>query len=228
MELMFDTANLDNIRYFNGIFPYVGITSNPSILKKEGKRDLVHHFKEIQSIIGGERSLHIQLTAGTSEKMIEEAYKISEKLGKEVYIKIPINEEGLKAIKQLKQDHFKITATAIYTMAQGDYAIMAGADYLAPYYNRMENTNIDAENVISHFAERIERGSYQTKILAASFKNIGQVMKAFNCGAHCATVDPMLLGDSLKLPFIETAVRDFKKDWEAVYGEGNTFLNLLD
>lgn len=226
MELMFDTANLEDIRHYIGVFSIVGITSNPSILKKEGKLELIDHFKEIQDIIGNNRSLHIQVTTDKSEKMIGEAYRIVEKLGKDVYIKIPVNEEGLKAIKQLKNEDFNITATAIYTMAQGDYAIMAGADYIAPYFNRMENTNIDPDRVISHFAKVIQSGNYQTKILAASFKNIGQVMRAFESGAHCATVDPALLSNSLKMPSIESAVVDFKKDWEEVYGKEKTFLDF--
>ncbi|SHS24712.1 Fructose-6-phosphate aldolase 1 [Mycobacteroides abscessus subsp. abscessus] len=226
MELMLDSANLKNIRYYTEVFPLVGITSNPSILKKEGKLELINHFKEIQNIIGNERSLHIQVTTDKSEKIVEEAYKIIEKLGKDVYIKIPVNEEGLKAIKKLKNENFNITATAIYTMAQGDYAIMAGVDYIAPYFNRMENTNIDPERGISHYAKMIQSGNFQTKILAASFKNIGQVMRAFESGAHCATVDPALLSTSLNMPSIEMAVADFKKDWEDVYGKDKTFLDI--
>ncbi|KMJ57642.1 fructose-bisphosphate aldolase [Bacillus sp. LL01] len=225
MELMFDTANLDDIRYCTGIFPFTGITSNPSILKKEGRLELVNHFKEVRNVIGNHRSLHVQVTTDKSERMVEEAYRLVEKLGKDLYIKIPVNEEGLKAINQLKNEGFYITATAIYTMAQGDYAIMAGADYIAPYYNRMENINIDPERVINHYAKVIQTGNYQTKILAASFKNIGQVMRAFESGAHSATVDPGLLRTSLKMPSIETAVTDFKKDWEAIYGE-KTFLDI--
>jgi transaldolase len=226
MELMFDTANLEDIRYYSEIFPVAGITSNPSILKKEGKLELISHFQEIQNIIGKERSLHIQVTASNTNKMVAEAHKIIERLGKDVYIKIPINEDGLRTIKQLKKENYNITATAIYTMAQGDYAIMAGADYIAPYFNRMENINIDAGRVINHFAKLIQKGGYQTKILAASFKNMGQVWKAFESGAHSATVDPVMLGNSLKMPSIEEAVADFKRDWEEVYGEKNTYLDI--
>jgi transaldolase len=226
MELMFDTANLNEIEYYSTIFPVTGVTSNPSILKKEGRVDVFDHLKKIRKIIGNNRSLHIQVTTGTSEQMVNEAYAIAEKLGKDVYIKIPVNEEGLKAIRILKRENFKITATAIYTMAQGDYAIMAGADYIAPYFNRMENININPTAVISHFSQLIRKYNKETKILAASFKNIGQVMHAYESGAQCATVDPKLLSDSLKMPAIESAVSNFTSDWEEVYGKNVSLLDL--
>lgn len=226
MELMFDTANLDEIEYYSTIFPITGVTSNPSILKKEGRLDVFDHLKKIKNIIGPNCSLHVQVTTDTSEKMVNEAYTIAERLGKDTYIKVPVNEEGLKAIGILKRESFKITATAIYTMAQGDYAIMAGADYIAPYFNRMENINIDPRAVIQHFSTMINMYNKETKILAASFKNMGQVMQAYENGAHCATVDPSILSDSLKMPAIESAVANFTKDWEAVYGKNVSLLEV--
>ncbi|MFJ7725161.1 fructose-6-phosphate aldolase [Neobacillus sp. NPDC097160] len=226
MELMFDTANLNEIEYYSKIFPIKGVTTNPSILKKEERLDVFTHLKKIRNIIGTTSSLHVQVTTDTSEEMVKEAYTIAEKLGKDIYIKIPVNEEGLKAIRILKREQLKITATAIYTMAQGDFAIMAGSDYIAPYFNRMENININSTSVINHFSTLIKEYNMETKILAASFKNIGQVMRAFESGAHCATVDPSLLHHSLKMPAIEDAVSNFKRDWEDVYGNGVTLQDL--
>jgi len=226
MELMFDTANLNEIEYYSKIFPIKGVTSNPSILKKEGRLDVFDHLQKVRDIIGPNNSLHVQVTTDTSEEMVKEAYTIVERLGEDIYIKVPVNEEGLKAIRILKREQLKITATAIYTMAQGDFAIMAGSDYIAPYFNRMENVNIDPTSVINHFSNLIKEYNMETKILAASFKNIGQVMRAYESGAHCATVDPSLLSNSLKMPAIEDAVSNFKSDWEEVYGKGVTMRNL--
>lgn len=226
MELMFDTANLHDIEYYSKIFPIKGVTSNPSILKKEGRLDVFNHLKNIRNIVGTDCSLHVQVTTDSSEKMVKEAYTIAERLGKDIYIKVPVNEEGLKTIRILKREQFKITATAIYTMAQGDFAIMAGSDYIAPYFNRMENININPTSVINHFSNLIKEYNMETKILAASFKNIGQVMRAYESGAHCATVDPSLLSHSLKMPAIEEAVSNFKSDWEEVYGNGVTLQDL--
>ncbi len=226
MELMLDTVNLKAIENYSKTFPIVGITSNPSIIKKEGKVNLFKQLKKIQRIIGETSSLHVQTTSDTHEEIIEEAYKICESLGKNTYVKIPINEEGLRAIQTLKREKFNITATGIYTMAQGNYAILSGADYIAPYFNRMENININASSVIQHFSKIIKNHNMKTKILAASFKNIGQVMDAYENGAHCATVNPELLGESLRIPFIQQAVTDFKKDWEDIYGKNVTLLDL--
>ncbi|WAA11287.1 fructose-6-phosphate aldolase [Fervidibacillus albus] len=223
---MFDTGNIQQIEMYQNVFPFIGVTTNPSILKREGKVDVWEHFRKIQQIIGPEKSLHVQVTTSRFEDIVKEAYKITHQLGKETYIKIPVTMEGLRAIKQLKQENFRITATAIYTMAQGDYAIMANADYIAPYFNRMENINIDAKAVISHLGARINECKKQTKIVAASFKNMGQVMTAFECGAHSATVDPSLLVDSLNMPSIHEAIDRFQKDWESVYGKGVTLLDL--
>jgi transaldolase len=226
MELMFDTANLNKIEYYSKIFPIKGVTSNPSILKKEGRLDVFSHLEKIRNIIGTNMSLHVQVTTNTSDEMVKEGYTIAERLGKDVYIKVPVNEEGLKAIRILKREQLKITATAIYTMAQGDFAIMAGSDYIAPYFNRMENININPTSVINHFSNLIKEYNMETKILAASFKNIGQVMRAYENGAHCVTVDPSLLSNSLKMPAIEEAVSNFKSDWEIVYGNGITLKDL--
>ena len=112
MELMLDNANLETIKEFAEIYPYVGVTSNPTIIKKEGKIDFFEHFRQIRQIIGEDRTLHIQVVSQTAEEMIKEAEKIVEKIDKNVYIKIPVTEEGLKAIKNLKARGFKITATA--------------------------------------------------------------------------------------------------------------------
>lgn len=226
MELMFDTANLNEIDYYSKVFPIKGVTTNPSILKKEGRLDVFDHLQKVRDIIGPNKSLHVQVTTDTSEEMVKEAYTIVERLGEDIYIKVPVNEEGLKAIRILKGEQLKITATAIYTMAQGDFAIMAGSDYIAPYFNRMENINIDPTSVINHFSKLIKEYNMETKILAASFKNIGQVMRAYESGAHCATVDPSLLSNSLKMPAIEDAVSNFKSDWEEIYGNGVTLRNL--
>jgi len=219
MEYMFDTANIEAIKEYSKIFPITGVTSNPSIIKKEGKIDFFNHFRKIREIIGMERTLHIQVVAEDCEGILNEAKAILEKVDDKVCIKIPVNAEGLKAIKILKSQGVSITATAIYTTAQGLLAMEAGADFIAPYFNRMENMSIDPRQVIKAFAEMIEKYNYSTKILAASFKNIGQVNDSFAAGAQTATMAPEILLDALKMPAIQKAVDDFGADWEAIFGK---------
>lgn len=212
MEFMLDTVDLEKIRYYQAILPLAGVTSNPTILKQAGKIDFYAHLKEIQDIIGS-ASLHVQVVGESVEEIISDANEIIEHLGKEVYIKIPVNEAGLTAIKQLKQQGMRITATAIYTEFQGYLAIAAGADYLAPYYNRMENLNIDAADLIGALVEEIARTKATSKVLAASFKNIAQVNQACRRGAQAITAGPDIFAQAFKMPAIQQAVTDFHNDW---------------
>ena len=218
MEFLFDTANIAEIKKCGDIYPYTGVTSNPSILKPEGAVDFFGHFRQIRGIIGPDRSLHIQVVAEDSHTMVKEAEKILEMVDDKVSIKIPTTEEGLKAMQILKGKGATITATAIYTKFQGMLAIAAGADYIAPYYNRMESQDIYADHTIIALAQVINSKRLNCKILAASFKNTGQVMAAITAGAHAVTVLPELLNEGLDLPFVAKSVGNFTKSWQSVYG----------
>lgn len=219
MEFLFDSANLEDIKKYSGIFPITGVTSNPSIIKKEGKIEFFRHFCDIRKVIGMERSLHIQVTGRDGDTMIREGRTILDKVGKNVFIKIPTTEEGLKAMRVLKTEGAGITATAIYSKIQGYLAMEAGADFIAPYFNRMENLDIDAADTIACFADQIAAGGYKTKILAASFKNIAQVNAAFAAGAQTATLQPELLHEAFCMAAIGKAIDDFGKDWESIFGD---------
>lgn len=218
MEFLFDSANLEAIQKYSEIFPITGVTSNPSIIKKEGKIDFFRHFCRIRDIIGMERSLHIQVTGRDADTMIWEGKTILKGVDKNVFIKIPTTEEGLKAMRALKSEGAGITATAIYSKIQGYLAMVSGADFIAPYYNRMENLDISAEDTISCLADQIASGGYKTKILAASFKNIAQVNTAFAAGAQAATLQPELLHEAFGMAAIDKAIDDFEKDWESIFG----------
>lgn len=226
MEFMFDTVNLKAIRKYSENFPITGVTSNPSIIKAEGKIDFFNHFKEIREIIGVDKTLHIQVIAEDCEGILKEAKAILKNVDDKVYIKIPVTEQGLKAIRMLKAEGVSVTATAIYTKIQGILAIEAGADFIAPYFNRMENMDIDPRKTIATLAALIKEYNYPTKILAASFKNIGQVNDSFACGAQTATVSPALLHDAFKMPAIQKAVDDFNEDWESIFGKGVSIADL--
>lgn len=219
MEYLFDTANIEAIKKYSELFPITGITSNPSIIKLEGKIDFYQHFREIRQIIGMDKTLHVQVLAEEAEGMIAEAKAILANIDDQVFIKIPTTPQGLKAMRLLKAEGVGITATAIYTKMQGLLAMEAGADFIAPYFNRMQNLDINPYEVITTFAQMIKEYNYSTKILAASFKNMGQVNAAFECGAQAATLAPALLVDAFKMPSIQKAVDDFAADWEKIFGK---------
>lgn len=221
MELMFDNANLETLTEFASIYPYVGVTSNPTIIKEEGKIDFFKHFKKVRELVGENRSLHIQVVSTTAQGMIQEAQKIVEKIDKDVYIKIPVTEEGLKAIKILKAQGYKITATAIYTKMQGLVAIAAGADYIAPYVNRIESRGRDACEVIRAFRESIDFSGAKTKIVAASFHFAEQVTKALHAGADAVTLQPKLLREMVCRDYVDQAVETFAQDWKSSQGVNN-------
>lgn len=225
MKYLLDTANLESIKSSLGIFPAAGITSNPSIVKREGKIDFFEHMRKIRSIIGRELALHVQVTAHDTEGMLEDAHRILSEIDQNVFIKIPVTMEGLPAIRQLKKEGIRVTGTAIYSSQQGFLAMESGADCIAPYFNRMENMGINPERVISSLAEVIGRYQYPTEILAASFKNAGQVDRAFLAGAQTVTLDPSILTGALTLSHITSAVETFERDWDSIY-DGRTISEL--
>ena len=141
-------------------------------------------------------------------------------------MKVPVNENGLAALKLLKKEGVKITATAVYTKFQAYLAVAAGSDYIAPYFNRMENLNINPVDLITELAREIERTGSTSKILAASFKNVGQVNASLEAGAQASTFGVDVLASALAMPSINKAVVDFTADWETSFGEGTTITSL--
>ena len=226
MEFLLDTINLEEIKKYNDIIPISGVTSNPSIIKKEGKIDFFAHMKSIRQIIGIDKTLHVQVVARDYEGILNDAQAIFDHIDGEVFVKIPVTEVGLKAIKELKRQGKNVTATAIYTKFQAYLAIEAGADYIAPYFNRMENLNINPRQAIYEMAKEIKQTNAATKILAASFKNVAQVGAALENGAQAATMGADILESALAMPSIEEAVTDFTSDWEMTYGAGTTLSSL--
>lgn len=215
MEFMLDTANLKDLEQGMSYYPVDGVTTNPSILKADLPFDYFTHLKRIQALCG-KRTFHVQLASLTCEEMLKEAEAIWTELGKDVYLKIPMTEEGVKATQAVKALGGKVTATAIYSTFQGIMAIHAGADYLAPYCNRMENNDTDFVQVIEELRYLIDRDGYSAKILAASFKNVKQVTNAIAAGAHCVTVQPALLKTAMTSALVGDAVAAFTKDYELV------------
>ena len=218
MELLLDTVNLEEIRKCQEIYPITGVTSNPSIIRAEGKISFFSHMRELRSIIGMDKTLHVQVTGLDSETMIREAERITNEIDSKVYIKVPTTEEGLKAMRHLKAAGFGVTATAIYTKVQGLAAILTGADFIAPYCNRMENMDVDFEDTVAYLRNVIDENNSDTKILAASFKNIGQVHRAFAAGAQTVTVQPALLHSAMGLAEIGKAITAFNNDFRDCLG----------
>lgn len=218
MELILDTADTKAIAYFNEYLTIDGVTTNPSIITKSGKEFNVV-VEEILEILDDEQDLYIQVLATDCADIVEEAkYIASLREGSEhIYAKIPVTNEGLKAIKEVKKLGIKVLATAIYTAEQGFLAALSGADALAPYVNRMCNFGDGVANTIA-LQNMLDINMMDTKIVAASFKNTDQVHKLIENGIQAVTVPTDVLANMMNHPATDTAVETFTNDWEKAYG----------
>lgn len=223
MKLIIDNADIDQIKTLYEYFPISGVTTNPTILTKTG-RPAYEVLKEIRAFIGPDADLHAQVISSTAEKMIEEAIYIKQQLGDNTYVKIPVTREGLKAIKSLSKSHGRITATAVYTTMQAYLAGEAGADYVAPYVNRIDNLAQDGVQTVKDIQDIFRNNQMGTKILAASFKNTRQVIELIKYGIDSATAAPDIIEAFIKNDSVDAAVRAFTDDFYNAYGEGCTML----
>ena len=226
MKYLLDTANLTEIRELSEYLPIAGVTSNPTIVKAEGAVPFFAHMREIRSIIG-QHPLHIQVTAQDYAGMMRDAEAIFRHVDENVYVKVPVDFAGVKVIKALKRQGANVTATAVYGMDQAFIAFEAGADCIAPYYNRMEALGVDAANVIGNIAGIINHYGYESEILAASFKQPAQIDRAIIAGAHSVTAAPNVLREIFAKKIVSDAVRTFADDWAGLYG-GKTLAELAD
>lgn len=218
MLYVLDTANIDKIRECIEYYPVDGVTTNPTIISKENS-NFPALIKGIREVIGPDRMLHIQTTEQTADKIIKEAVQLKEFVGGNFYIKIPITADGLKATSALKKMGIKVTETAIFTQQQALIAARAGADFVAPYVNRLDNIVSDGVNVVVEIVSLLKSNCCDTKVLAASFKTVEQVHKISLAGTHAVTMTPEFFKTLIYHPMTLYAIDDFMADWQNAYGE---------
>ena len=223
MRILIDTANIDKIREAYDYLPISGVTCNPSILKKEN-RDPIPVLKEIRSFLG-EEDLFIQTVGETAEEMIEDGKAIAEAFGSHVYIKVPSTREGFKAMKRLKEEGYRLTATAIYYPQQALIAGNIGVDYIAPYYNRIETEGMDAVETIRQM--QILLKNTPTKILGASFHTIEQVLSFSLLDPEAITLAPAILDQLSDLEIIEKVAEKFNADFYELVGSKSCMKDVL-
>ena len=218
MELLLDTANLKAIEKYCDYYSIIGVTMNPTILSRE-KGPFFETCESIRKIIGEEKQLHVQVTGRSCEEMLKEAEVITARLGKDVYIKVPVIEEGVKTMKLLKERGFYVTATAVVSVQQAFLAGSVGADYVAPYINRMDSLNVNAFEAVARIRKIFDNQGITTKILGASFKNTQQIMRTYEMGAHAVTVSPEHLTSMCSNAMTDLWVTTFENDWIGLYGD---------
>lgn len=221
MKLLIDDANLENIKEIYRVFAVDGVTTNPSILAKCGCQPF-ETLKKIRAFIGPEAQLHAQVIASSAEGMLEDARRIREELGENTYVKVPATKEGLAAMKALRAEGARITATAIYTQMQAYLAGKTGAHYAAPYVNRIDNLGANGVKTAKDIHDIFKNNGLQTQVLAASFKNSQQVLELCAYGIGGATISPDVIEGLIKNDSVAAAVGAFTKDFEALCGAGKT------
>jgi len=218
MLYLIDTAKLEDIRRVCEYYPVAGVTTNPTIISRE-KGDFKKIICDIREIIGENKQLHVQTTATEAKEILREAEMIRQTVGGNFFIKIPITKEGLKATEMCKKMGIGVTMTAIFTQPQALMAARAGADFVAPYINRLDNIVSDGVNVVNEIVDIFKVYDIKTQVLAASFKNVEQVHKVSMTGAHAVTINPDLFDMMIYHPLTYYAIDDFTADWQQVYGE---------
>ena len=215
-KILIDSADIKKAREIERYYTIAGITTNPTILSKiEGT--LENKLKELKEFTYGKYEVHVQTTESEVEKIVEEAKKLRDYFGESFYIKIPVTKAGLEAMKLCSKENIRVTATAILTAMQALAAAKNGANYVAPYVNRMENVGQDAKEAILEISNLLI--DYPTEILAASFKNVKQVQDILRCGAEAVTIAPEIIEASIWHPYTDKSVFDFEKDWGNRFGD---------
>lgn len=225
MKLILDTANLDDIRYFNTYYPIVGVTTNPTILSREGG-DIVAHLHEIRKIIGDEKELHIQVTETEYDAIVKEAKMIVKAFGKKTFVKIPATDIGLRATKTLSDEGIGVTVTAVLSAGQALLAANAGAAYVAPYVSRLENICENGVETVAEIQQIFDAAGCDTEILAASFKTAREVLEVALTGAGAATVSADVMKKLLSHTTTDTSIAGFAADWEKAFGK-KTLASML-
>ncbi len=210
MKFFVDTANVDAIKEINELGLADGVTTNPTIISREG-RDFKTVVKEICSIVDGPVSAEV--TGTTSEEMIKEARKIAT-WAKNIVIKIPMTMEGMKAVNVLSKEGIKTNVTLVFSVSQGLMAIKAGATFISPFVGRLEDIGSDPFALIADLRDIIDFYGFDTQIIAASIRNKTHVEKVAKVGAHIATIPEGIFKKMSEHPLTTKGIETFTKDWE--------------
>jgi len=212
MKFFIDTANVEDIKNANELGLICGVTTNPSLIAKEG-RDFKEVIKEIASIVDGPISGEVKATTTDWKDMVEEAREIS-KIHPNMVVKIPMTEDGLKAVNVLKKEGIKTNVTLIFSPTQALLAARAGATYVSPFLGRLDDISFDGLRLIQEITEIFEASYIATEIIVASVRNPLHVIEAAKMGADIATVPYKVIMQMINHPLTDRGIDAFIKDAE--------------
>ncbi|MCF8018040.1 transaldolase [Petrocella atlantisensis] len=212
MKIFIDTANVDEIREANALGILSGVTTNPSLIAREGKKftDVVH---EIVTIVDG--PISAEVISLKAEGMIEEGRELA-KIHPNIVIKVPITLEGLKAVSQFSKENIKTNVTLIFSANQALLAARAGATYVSPFVGRVDDISQDGMILIEDIVQIFDIHGLDTEIIAASIRGPLHIMQAAKAGAHIATIPYDVIKKALLHPLTDAGIERFLKDWESV------------
>ena len=217
MRFFIDTANVEEIKAANDMGIICGVTTNPSLIAKEG-RDFNQVIAEIASIVDGPISGEVKATTTDAEGMIQEGRAIAA-IHPNMVVKIPMTVEGLKAVKVLNQEGIKTNVTLVFSAAQALLAARAGATYVSPFLGRLDDISMPGIDLIEEITEIFGMHDISTQIIAASIRNPIHVIDCARAGADIATVPYKVLVQMTKHPLTDQGIEKFKKDYEAAFGK---------
>jgi len=212
MKLFIDTANIEEIREISRWGVLSGVTTNPSLIAREGK-DFKEVIKEIVKIVDG--PISAEVVAENAEDMVKDGEKLA-KIHRNIVIKIPMTSEGLKAIKILDEKEIRTNCTLIFSANQALLAARAGADFVSPFLGRIDDIGMTGMNLVKEVSEIFKIHGMNTEIIAASIRHPMHVTKAALSGAHIATIPHKVFQKMLKHPLTDKGIEKFNKDWETV------------
>lgn len=217
MRFFIDTANVEEIRNAWDMGIISGVTTNPSLIAKEG-RDYIETLKEICGIVDGPISGEVKASTVTAEGMIQEGREIAS-IHPNMVVKIPMTEEGLKAVKVLSAEGIKTNVTLIFSANQALLAARAGASFVSPFLGRLDDISSDGINLISDIMEIFDMyPDIDTEVICASVRHPIHVLTCAKTGAHISTVPYKVLVQMTKHPLTDIGIEKFRKDYEAVFG----------
>lgn len=210
MKIFLDTANLQSIRMYNDMGLLDGITTNPSLLAKEGG-DPMKAMEEITRIIKGDVSLEVVATDYSG--MVDEGHRLK-KYGQNVVIKVPMTADGLRACKSFSSEGIPVNVTLVFSPNQAILAAKAGAKYVSPFIGRLDDIGQDGMSLIAEIKQIFTNYNFKTQILVASVRHPMHVVEAAKIGADVVTLPPDVLGKMLKHPLTDIGLKNFLADWD--------------
>lgn len=210
MKIFLDTANVSEIKRINELGLVDGVTTNPTLISKEG-RPFEEVIKEICSVVEGPVSAEV--VGLEAEEMIAEARELS-KWADNVVVKIPMTENGLRAVNKLASEGIKTNVTLIFSVAQGLMAAKAGASFISPFLGRLEDTGADGLALVKRLRIVLDTYGYETEIIAASVRNLKHIESAAEAGSHIATIPGNLFPKLWSHPLTDSGIETFLNDWK--------------